>query len=208
MATTPCTFSQFGQDLYLINNICKHKKEGYFIELGACDGIEFSNTLLLEKNYGWKGICIEPNPIYEESLKKNRKCHVCYDLVYSSSGKEMSFTMADLLSGITSDINKHKFILANKAIQLKTTTLTEVLDRYEAPSYIDYLSLDTEGSELEILKGLDFKKYRIGYMCIEHNFVEPQRTDVRNFLAARGYIFQRENYVDDEYRFAIAHIDM
>lgn len=81
---------------------------------------------------------------------------------------------------------------------LKTKTLTEILDESNAPKYIDYLSLDTEGTELEILKGLDFSKYVIGYISIEHNF-RPLRNELRNYLQKNGYIFSRWNRFDDEY---------
>lgn len=62
-------YSQAGQDKYLIENIYKNKEKGFFIDIGAHDGITYSNTYYLEKELGWSGICIEPNPkIYKQLL--------------------------------------------------------------------------------------------------------------------------------------------
>ena len=80
---------------------------------------------------------------------------------------------------------------------MRTKTLTEVMDEHKAPRYIDYLSLDTEGSELEVLKGIDFKKYIFGYITVEHNLKEPIRSEIREFLYSKGYVFSRWNRFDD-----------
>jgi hypothetical protein len=82
---------------------------------------------------------------------------------------------------------------------LKTTTLTKLLDSVNAPTFIEYMSLDTEGTELEILKGIDFSKYTFGFMNIEHNFMEPRRTEIREFLKTKGYSLYSSNFVDDNF---------
>ena len=81
---------------------------------------------------------------------------------------------------------------------MKTKTLTEILDYFNAPKYIDYLSLDTEGTELEILKGLDMNKYTIGYISVEHNYTEL-RQYIHEYLLSKNYIYSRWNRFDDEY---------
>ena len=80
-----------------------------------------------------------------------------------------------------------------------TITLNDLLEQSNAPLYIDYLSLDTEGSELEILKSVDFSRYKFGIIDVEHNFVEPRRSQIRNLLESNGYKFNVENNFDDNY---------
>jgi FkbM family methyltransferase len=199
------TYSQLGQDLSVIK-FYNNKRNGFFVEIGASDGKELSNTYLLETEYGWSGICAEPIPSKFDTLIQNRpnsKC--CNDAVYSESGLELLFDIAnnyDLLSGISDHIDKHKTdVEANKTqITVKTISFGDLLDKYSAPFFIDYLSLDTEGSELEILKSIDLKKYTFGLIDVEHNFVEPRRTNIRTLLETAGYIYVRENQFDDCYR--------
>jgi len=71
-------YGQYEQDRYLYETIFHNKKNGTFVEFGALDGIRFSNTYFFEKNFGWTGICAEPNPILFPQLKKNRNC-ICLD---------------------------------------------------------------------------------------------------------------------------------
>ena len=192
--------SQIGQDKY-VSEFFNNKRNGYFIELGATNGITLSNTYYLEKDLDWKGICIEPNPIHTESLKDNRSCDTDTSLVFSESGKEVEFSTVSCseLSGITTHTgNIGKYNVEN-IIKMTTRTLTEVMDEHKAPRYIDYLSLDTEGTELEVLKGIDFKKYIFGYITVEHNIKEPIRSEIREFLYSKGYIFSRWNRFDDDY---------
>ena len=84
-------------------------------------------------------------------------------------------------------------------IEIETTTLTEILDEAKAPNFIEYLSIDTEGSEYEVLKGIDFEKYKFGFITIEHNFVEPKRTQIREYLTGKGYMLYKELLWDDCY---------
>ena len=192
------TYSQIGQD----KNVIKYyngKKGGYFLDIGATNGIDINNTYLLEKKYKWKGICVEPQKKYWRDLNKNRDCIKLNNLLYSKEGLELEFSEAGALGGITSHIDKHLEAKKENQVKLKTETLNNILEKYDAPEYIDYLSLDTEGSELEILKGIDLNKYKIGYLNIEHNFVEPRRTEIKNYLENRGYKHYRVNAFDDDY---------
>ena len=192
------TYSQIGQDI----NVIKYyngKKDGYFLDIGATNGIDINNTYLLEKKYKWKGICVEPQEKYWRDLNKNRDCIKLNNLLYSKEGLELEFSEAGPLGGITSHIDKHLKAKKENQVKLKTETLNNILEKYDAPEYIDYLSLDTEGSELEILKGIDLNKYKIGYLNIEHNFVEPRRTEIKNYLENRGYKHYRVNEFDDDY---------
>ena len=199
------SYSQLGQDVEVVTFYDK-KKNGYFIEIGASDGIELSNTYLLEKEYNWKGICCEPIPSRFEKLVTNRPNSICFnEALYNQSGLTITFDIAnnfDLLSGISEHIDRHKCAVdANKTtIQVQTLTLQDVLEKAKAPSFIDYMSLDTEGTELEILKPFDFEKYTFGLIDIEHNYIEPRRTEIKNLLLSKGYIYKGDNKWDDMYK--------
>uniref|UniRef100_A0A6C0DJM7 Methyltransferase FkbM domain-containing protein n=1 Tax=viral metagenome TaxID=1070528 RepID=A0A6C0DJM7_9ZZZZ len=204
--------SQLGQDKNVIN-FYKFKKNGCFIEIGASDGIELSNTYLLETQYNWKGICVEPIPYRYNKLIKNRPNSYCSNkAVYSKSGIIMDFDIAktlhsntegdgDGISGLSNhiDCHKNKVDQNKETIKVETISFNDLLENSNSPSFIEYLSLDTEGSEYEILKSLNFEKYTFGLIDIEHNYVEPRRSLIRLLLQENGYIFINENVVDDRY---------
>jgi FkbM family methyltransferase len=201
------SYSQLEQDLNVIK-FYNGKKDGFFIEIGANDGISLSNTYLLEKEYNWKGICCEPNPFVFQNLIVNRSKSICCpEAVYNSSDNYIIFKLKNnsLLSGISNHIiETKKFIFnqktKNKLVQVKTISLLDLLNKYNCPSFIEYISIDTEGSELEIIRNFDFNKYTFGLIDIEHNYIEPKRTEIRNLLLSNGYIYIGENSWDDMYK--------
>ena len=199
------SFSQFNQDLEVLN-FYKNKSDGFFIEIGASDGIHLSNTYLLEKDYNWKGICVEPVPEQFELLCKNRPNSLCSNnAVYNESNKNLIFDIAccSLLSGISDHIDCHKKTVDNNKKQIIVTTISfnDLLEQFNAPLFIDYLSLDTEGSELEILKSVNLQKYIFGLIDVEHNYVEPRRTQIRELLCSNGYEYIKVNACDDCYKY-------
>ena len=196
------SYSQLNQD----NNVLEffnHKKNLYFLDIGANDGISFSNTYKLEKEYNWKGICSEPLPRLYNDLKKCRNVKIDTNAVYSKSGLTLDFTDADshMFSGITDCISKHKDFIGNnkKNIKVKTITLDKLLKKYKSPKIIHYMSLDTEGSEYEILKSVNYKNNKFIYINLEHNYEEPKRTEIRKLLEKNGYLYKGENQFDDDY---------
>lgn len=197
--STAETYSQIGQDVAVLK-FYQSKPNGYYVEVGANDGIKLSNTYLLEKK-GWQGICVEPYPNLIDKLKANRKCICITEAAYSKDDEEVIFSLAsnDLFAGIKKDIDRHHFVLQSPIATVKTKTLTRMLDESCAPSFIEYLSIDTEGSELEILRGIDFEKYTFGYISIEHNYVQPRRQLMKDLLLSKGYVYHRENQFDDDY---------
>ena len=195
------TYSQRHQDKDIVE-FYKGERGGFFVDVGATDGISINNTYLLEKHYEWKGICVEPIPDAYDKLVENRTAICCNRAVYNTTDEEVEFTIANNkdLSGISSclDVYKERIDREGKeTIKVKTITLTDLLDKYDAPSFIHYLSLDTEGSELEILRTTDFGKYEFGRIDVEHNYVEPRRTLIRELLLSKGYVYLRENEHDD-----------
>jgi len=197
--------SQLGQDLNVLK-FYNGLKKGYFIEVGANDGITLSNTYFLEKMYDWTGLCIEPVPDNYNKLVSCRPNSICCDkAVYNVSGLILEFNIAnddDLLSGISAHLDSHKKDVDMNKTTIKVTTisLTDLLDTYKAPKFIEYLSLDTEGSEYEILKSFNFEKYRFGLLDVEHNYIEPRRTQMRELLISKGYVYLGENEWDDSYK--------
>jgi FkbM family methyltransferase len=198
------SYSQLQQDLEVIKHY-NNKEGGFFIEVGASDGIELSNTYLLETKYKWKGICCEPIPARFDKLLVNRPNSICFNnAVYNQSGLTLTFSISndnDLLSGISNHINKFKEMVdANSiAIKVETLSLLDVLNMANAPSFIEYMSLDTEGSEFEILKNFDFNKYKFGLIDVEHNYIEPLRSQIKELLLSKGYKYKGENNWDDTY---------
>jgi len=198
------SYSQIGQDLFVLDYF-KNLKDGYFVEIGASNGITLSNTYLLEKNHGWMGVCIEPGTEEFVEMQKNRKCHLVNKAVYSKSGLKMDFVKR--LNGLISGLREHydfktwKPADTDKSVVVETETLTDILDRLAAPKFIQYMSIDTEGAEVEILKGIDFSKYTFGLLNVEHNHNVLQRRMQREILEANGYKLLKENQWDDYYHF-------
>lgn len=142
-----------------------------------------------------------PKPFVD--LLKNRQNSICVNkAIYSSNNDEIEFSVDDMLSGITKNIDRHMNVLTKPKIKVKTIKLDDLLRECNAPKFIDYLSLDTEGSEFEILKSINFDEYKFGMIHVEHNFIEPRRTQMREFLLSKGYKYNRENKFDDEYVFS------
>jgi FkbM family methyltransferase len=192
--------AQLNQDIKVLE-FYKNKRDGYFVDIGANDGVTISNTYLLEKDYGWKGICVEALPDKFNELVKNRTSININKAVYDTTGVILDFSSNDLLSGVTKNIDKHKNSLDKPVIKVETITLNDILEQNNAPHFIDYLTLDTEGSELIILNSVNFDKYKFGLIHLEHNYVEPRRTDMKNLLISKGYKYIGENQWDDEYSY-------
>ena len=197
--------SQLFQDLWVLFEL-GNKKNGYFVEFGATDGEALSNSYMLEKVNDWNGICLEPNPSYHTALKSNRACYIDHRCVYKNSGEKIDLMCTE--NGIYSRIktinpldghehsNRQKFSI----VAVKTVTLNDALDHYKAPDEIDYVSIDTEGSEYEILKAFDFSKRRVNLFTIEHNFT-TLRADIHSLMKSKGYIrrFPELSRFDDWY---------
>lgn len=166
------------------------KKRGYFVEFGAKDGIDYSNTLLLERKYHWKGIVAEPAKIYHPKLKRNRhNINICTDCVYSVTGSKIDFYEANEpeFSTVHKFENSDSHIRIKKNIyEVKTISLEDLLKKYNAPKIIDYLSIDTEGSEFEILNNFNFKTYQFKIITVEHNFTSS-RNKIYDLLIKNGY---------------------
>lgn len=196
--------SQIFQDLFILYWF-NGKKNGFFVDFGATNGVDLSNTFLLEKEYNWQGILVEPGKIWQTDLKKNRNCLIDTRCIWSSTGDILEFNKTQVaeLSTVTS-FSDHDFLskqrVSNSKYEVATISLNNLLSFYNAPRYIDYLSIDTEGSEYQIMKAFDFDNYDIKIITVEHNFT-PQRLLIFNLLTEKGYkrIFEKVSLFDDWY---------
>lgn len=183
--------SQIGQDEWVLSLFGGPR---YFVDIGANDGHMLSNTVKLEQA-GWHGVCIDPFP----SNHEDRKCTLIKAAV-AGSARNVTFLEAGTGGGIDDLLGVNKGLVdRSKAVHLTTRTLEDILQEVNAPSYIDYLSLDSEGSELDILSTFPFWKYRFGAVTIETNGEEPKRTQIRQLMRYHGYILEREALGQDDW---------
>ncbi|NND83243.1 MAG: FkbM family methyltransferase [Gammaproteobacteria bacterium] len=190
--------AQLHQDVFVLL-ATGFKKGGYFVEFGATNGVKRSNTHLLEKHYGWNGILAEPAKLWHPELVKNRDCEIELNCVWHSSDETISFSAASdgELSTIARFADSHAGINGQpeaETYDVKTISLTDLLTKYAAPSTIEYLSIDTEGSEFEILNAFDFDRYQFGIIHVEHNYDEAKRADIFALLNKHGYTRRFENF--------------
>jgi FkbM family methyltransferase len=201
----PKRLSDRGQDRWVIDEVFHGKRNGYFVELGAHDGFSDSNTLVLEKRYGWSGLLIEPNPIdFAKITEVNNRTATPVPLAVDPEGGKLEFVRDGQLSGlITPDsdngsemrVGEIKRARATGLVRtVKAVPLERVLDKYDAPPVIDYFSLDVEGSETRILRSFPFERYTFLSMTIERPTVE-----LNELLFSKGYHFVRNALYDTFY---------
>lgn len=189
------TNAQFAQDLWVLHAVYPGVRDGFFVDVGSADGVLMSNSKRLEER-GWHGLCVDPFPTNMAS----RTCTMLEEVVYSTAGQTMEFRAAGVIGGLEQTAGSWREDAKDApVVTFTTTTLDDILDRNHAPEFVNYVSLDIEGAELEALRGWSPAKHRVGAFTIEHNFEEPKRTEIKQFLEARGYRRVRSVGVDDWY---------
>lgn len=188
--------AQLRQDIFVLLE-SNMKRNGFFVEFGATDGVQLSNTYMLEKEFSWEGILAEPGRKWHEALTHNRTAKIDLNCVWKETGHELSFVETEILELSTvkdySDCDHHrKSRVVDNEYTVTTKSLLDLLSEHGAPTQIDYLSIDTEGTEFEILKAFDFNKYDIRIITCEHNYSED-RIKIYNLLTSNGYQRVREN---------------
>ena len=187
--------SQLGQDLLALyfNDFKKHK---YFIDIGANDGMRLSNSLLLERYFCWNGLLVEPNAKAFKSLQSSRSN---IKINYAVSDKSDSMVkFKEYKNSLRSCIFEKDTERYNQAFDIKTIqtiTLTEIFKRFCLPKQIEYLSIDTEGNEYEIIKDFDFNIYNVKTISIEHNHDLKKSDLIRNKLLKYNYNELKENFL-------------
>jgi FkbM family methyltransferase len=182
------------------------KRDGFFVEFGATDGCTNSNTALLENDYGWRGILAEPNPTWHTALRNNRRAVIDLRCVAARGGETVDFlTVEDPeLSTIASYASHDHFATIrsrSSQISVDTVTLNDLLVEHQAPSAIDYVSIDTEGSELDILAVFDFARWSVRLFSVEHNNTAREH-EIDALMARNGYrrVFAEFSQWDAWYR--------
>lgn len=184
-----------------IQELFNFKTSGYFVDIGAHNGVSLSNTKYLEE-LGWEGLCIEPHPKVFKELCKNRTCDKINCAVWNKDTKVKFLSLSgytEMLSGIVESYDKRherrildelNFYGGNQEIiEIDAKKFDSIVENID----IDFLSIDTEGSELEILNQINFEKYNIKVICVENNFHEPKFND---FFSQKGYKYVANYTID------------
>ena len=198
------SYSQYNQDIILYNNFFKDVDNGYFVDIGAHDGTTFSNSKFFEE-LGWKGVCVEPNPLVFSTLQSTRKCKCIMKAISDKVGNAQFFQIiegADMLSGLVDEFNQ--LGIQNIHANLQDTenefdyieVELDLFDNIVDQAKIDFLSIDTEGNELKILQTIDFNKYDIKVITVENNDYDDKFV---NFLVPKGFTFVKRLGCDELY---------
>jgi len=197
-------YSQYQQDQYLYENFFRDKTDGFFVDIGSHDGVCISNTKFFEE-IGWKGICVEANPSVFEKLRKNRTCD-CINAAINDKSGDVDFLVCEgyteMLSGILDKYNPTHLNRVNQEIQVyggkkeivkvKGLVFDEICSLTQK---IDILFIDTEGSEYDILKTIDFNKYEIEFVVFENPYYDH---DFESLL--KNYNLVQRLTIDDIYK--------
>ena len=189
--------AQLLQDLFVLFEL-QNKRKGFFVEFGATDGLQINNTVLLEREYGWTGVLAEPARFWHERLRSNRKCFISTDCVWRESGATLTFNETpdrelSTINELSAEDGHRLNRVGGEHYPVHTVSLTDLLQRANAPKVIDYLSVDTEGSEFEILETFDFKTFDVRVLTVEHNYTE-NRARLHALLDERGFIRKFEKF--------------
>jgi FkbM family methyltransferase len=202
--------SQIHQDEWILR-ATQFKQKGYFVEIGGHDGVANSNTINLEHHFDWNGIIVEANPRWYKEICKNRSCITVNYAAFSEPGQELEFVDAGAVGGLMSHLQddihagfRQQQIKTGSVIKVPSARGDEILARYSAPEYIEYMSVDTEGSELEVLKSIDFYQWKVALLTIEHGGQEDKRQDIWEHMKVYGY--ERIRVWFEDWYYHISHL--
>jgi FkbM family methyltransferase len=177
------------QDLFVLSEL-GFKKNGFFVEFGATNGIDISNTYLLEEDFGWTGILAEPARCWQRELSENRSAAIETKCIWRNSGDRLRFKevsnpdLSTIESFSAADLHRD-LRKTGATYEVETISLNDLLDKHAAPALVDNL-IDTEGSEYDILSACDFAKHQFAVITCEHNFT-PSREQIHSLLTRNGY---------------------
>lgn len=165
-------------------------RKGFFVEVGAGDAVRLSNTYYFEKQKQWDGLLIEPNPQYYQALRELRSVRLDTRAAFSRSGERRDFLDVQTDRALSTlvgyeDGDRHE--RDGDICRVETVTLNDAFEQHGVPDDIQFMSIDTEGSELEVLAGLDLNRYTIGFLAIEHNFDKARRDAIIDHVRPFGY---------------------
>jgi FkbM family methyltransferase len=220
--------SQMGQDMFLNRWFFKQRGPGFFIDVGAFDGILGSNTSYFERHLQWRGIAFEPNPSAFEVLRATRSCRLIQGCAYHQDGQVPFLGLSErkqrkgaksrrpgsvlsmvfdsshggaMLGGIPEHMNQVKWVeWVRKAMNLNQTLATVPCHRIDTVlndsgvKIVDYLSIDVEGAELEVLRGVDFERVQVNVIGVEHN---DKFSEIYDLLTTSGFEYQGLLFFDE-----------
>ncbi|QXE92327.1 FkbM family methyltransferase [Geomonas subterranea] len=199
-------YSQCGQDQWVAEVLCKDSVTKIFVDIGANDGISFSNTCHLERNLGWTGIAVEPIPEVFRKLKANRGgilVNACIAAKPGTAKFQVVSGYAEMLSGLVDEYDpQHQQRIADeiarhggtcREIEVECCNFNELLDRHGIRK-VDYLNIDTEGAEYSILKTIDFRRFEISVVGVENNYDDCR---IPLLMRKNGYVLH--SIVGDEF---------
>jgi FkbM family methyltransferase len=179
---------QFFQDVAAFH-FSGSKRNGFFVEVGTGNGEHLSNTYMLEKSYGWSGVLFEPNRKFAQEIENCRTAVLDRRAAYSSDNESLTFienSTAGELSTLSQYAESDKRTEGSK-YTVECVTLNSAFEQHSVPSKIDFLSIDTEGSEIDVLNGLDLCRFDIKFMVVEHNGDFEKKQEIINRLQKYGY---------------------
>lgn len=188
------SFSQIGQDLWALK-ASGLKRGGYFVEIGGHDPHANSNSFILERDWGWLGTIIEANPKFIQTLRGARIANIINCAIFEEDGQELKFVDAGAVGGIIGHTqeDKHSPQRARRekeghVINVRGRTADSVFKEHEIPVKIDFLSVDTEGSELQVLNSIDFERVEIALVTVEHGGNEEKSRAVSSLMERHGFL--------------------
>ncbi len=201
-AARPPYHSESRQDEWLHKNVFGNRRGGFFVEMGAYDGVFASNTCFFERMLGWKGICVEPLTYIFGKLCKNRTCLCVHGCVGVTSG-EKTLVLAGCMSGLLSAMDPRHVqriggTQSRYKIRVRSYTFNELM-RMNKVREIDYFSLDIEGGEFELLETIDWNRMKINVISVESNYPDL-RVKIMAFMKSKGYVWMAQCGVDDLFR--------
>lgn len=198
--------SQHGEDRWL-DKLFHQKQQGFFVEVGAYDGVVLSNTYHFEKERGWTGILVEPDARKADLCRKSRKNSLVYECAAVATSDVQEISLFQVEGGeVYNTINMvdshrkrlEEYGLEHREIRVRAMMLDQILSDAKSPN-IDFLSIDVEEAEYEVLKGFDIKRWKPRIVMVESNSPERKR-EIRDYFVRNGYAYMHSIEVNDFYR--------
>ncbi len=208
------SYSQSGEDIIICDLFSRlNIQHPSYLDIGANDPVALSNTYRLYKR-GSKGVCVEPNPILYEKIKKKRPKDICLNagVAFNEKRESTFYLFPEQFSGLNTfskeevdfwehtgndDVGRHK---VEKTINMKLMPVNEIMEKYFSP-HPNFISIDVEGLDFEILKTIDFSKYKPEAFCIEtlgfiENNREIKKKEIVDFFLEYGYFVYADTYIN------------
>jgi len=189
--------SQVGQDKWVCEEL-NYKKDGYFLDIGSHDGVWYSNTYCLEKELNWSGICVEAKKETFDLLAANRNCVCVNKAIYSKNGLiKFAATSMDY-EGVKACLQAQ--VVSNSSFFVQAITMETLIKENDVPNFIDYVSIDVEGADYDVLLGFPFDTHKVGLWTIEDNaYIDGGRLKekIKKIMIKNGYKMVSERKQSD-----------